>query len=328
MIRRLAIVLAGAAAVLLTSALVDVTFAQGTWPSKPIQLVVPWPAGGGTDIIARTIANKLQARLGTPVIVDNRAGASGLIGTQYAAKAEPDGYTIVLGVTNTHAINPTYFKKLPYDPVKDFQPISMLAVGPHVLVVNAKLPVKTLPELVAMVKAQPGKLSFASYGNGSTAHLLGEQMKQTDHLDMTHVPYRGIPPALQDLIGGQVTMLFSTTAAALPHIKSGNLRALAITSEKRLELLPDVPTMIELNRPDATLNHWYGLLAPAGTPRAVVDRLSKETRAALQGNDVKDTFTQAGVTPWPMSPEEFAAFIRSEIAKWGKLVKASGIQGD
>jgi tripartite-type tricarboxylate transporter receptor subunit TctC len=302
--------------------------AQPAWPHKPVQLIVPWPAGGGTDIIARTVTQRLQARIGQPIVVDNRAGASGIIGTQAAANAVPDGYTLVLGVTNTHAINGTYFRKLPYDILKDFQPVSMLAVGPHVLVINPALPARSFGGLVALLKSQPGKHAFASYGNGSTAHLLGEQLKRADDLDITHVPYRGIPPALQDVMGGQVSMIFSTTAAALPLIRSGKLRALAVTAEHRLEGLPDVPTMIELKRPEATLNHWYGLLVPAGVPRPIVDRLAAETRAVLQGSDVKEVFEKAGVTPWPLNPDQFSAFMKEEIGRWGALVKAAGIVGD
>ena len=283
--------------------------AQANWPQKPIQLIVPFPAGGGTDIIARSVANRLAPRLGQPIVIDNRPGASGVIGTQAVAKAPPDGYTLVLGVTNTHAVNPTFFKSLPYDAQKDFQPVSLLAVGPHVLVVNANTPAKTLPELVALIKSQPGKHTFASYGNGSTAHLLGEMMREADKLEYTHVPYKGIPPALQDLLGERVTLLYSTTAAALPHIKSGKLRALAITSEKRLDLLPDVPTMNELGRPDATLNHWYGVLAPAGTPMAIVDKLAREIAAVLQLPEIRETHEQAGVAPTSSTPEQFAAFI-------------------
>jgi tripartite-type tricarboxylate transporter receptor subunit TctC len=298
------------------------------WPARPLTVIVPWPAGGGTDIIARTVTQRLQMRLGQPVVIDNKAGASGIIGTQAAAKAAPDGYTLVLGVTNTHAINASYFKKLPYDPVKDFQPISLLAIGPHLLVVNAANPARTLQELVQAVKAQPGKFSFASYGNGSTAHLAGEALKSAAGLDMTHVPYKGIPPAIIDVVGGQVTMLFSTTAAALPQIKAGKLKALAVTSEKRLDVLPDVPTMQEAGFRDAVLLHWYGLLAPAGTPRPIVDRLARELAAILGSSEIRDTFAVHGVAPLADSPDQFAAFMRDEVARWGKLVAASGVTGD
>ena len=306
----------------------SVAGAQSVWPQRPVQIVVPFPAGGGTDIIARTVAAKLQTKLGQSVVIDNRAGASGIIGTQAVAKAVPDGYTFVLGVTNTHAINPTFFKKLPYDAIKDFQPVSLFASGPHVLVINAATPVNSIGDLVALIKSQPARHSFASYGNGSTAHLLGVMFKDMDRLDIAHIPYKGIPPALQDLLGGQVTMLFSTTAAAIPHIKSGRLRALAITDEKRMDVLPDVPTMIELGRKEATLNHWYGLLAPIRTPRPIVDRMAREIAAVMQLADVKDTFTQAGVSPAANTPDQFAGFIRDEIERWGRLVKSAGISGD
>ncbi|MFN0162641.1 MAG: Bug family tripartite tricarboxylate transporter substrate binding protein [Burkholderiales bacterium] len=302
--------------------------AQAIWPQKPVQLIVPWPAGGGTDIIGRAVAQRLATRLGQSVVIENRAGASGNIGTQAAARAAPDGYTLVLGVTNTHAINSSYFRSLPYDPLKDFQAVTMLAIGPHVLVINANQPARNIAELVALLRAQPGKHAYASYGNGSTAHLLGEQLRQAEKLDLTHAPYRGIPPALQDLIGGQVSLLFSTTAAAIPQIRGGRLRALAITSEKRLDALPEVATMIELQRPDATLNHWYGLFAPAGTPRAIVDRLAQETEVVLQAADLREIFNQAGVAPVPMTPDATSAFVRSEVTRWGALVKAAGIVGE
>ena len=268
--------------------------AQATWPQKPIQLVVPFPAGGGTDIIARTVAQRLAPRLGQPIVIENRPGASGVIGTQLVQKAVPDGYTLVLGVTNTHAVNPTYFKSLPYDAQKDFQPVSLLAVGPHVLVVNANTPAKSLTELVALLKSQPGKHSFASYGNGSTAHLLGEMMRDADKLEYTHVPYKGIPPALQDLLGERVTLLYSTTAAALPHIRSGKLRALAVTSEKRLDLLPDVPTMSELGRPDATLNHWYGVRAGGNADNAGRETRARDRRGAEASRGEGDVRTGGG----------------------------------
>lgn len=299
-----------------------------TWPSRPITIVVPWPAGGGTDIIARSVAQRLQVRLGQTVVVDNKPGASGIIGTQAVAKAPADGYTYVLGVTNTHAINASYFKKLPYDPVKDFQPVTLLAVGPHLLLVNASNPARSVQELVQAAKAQPGKFTFASYGNGSTAHLAGEALKSAAGLDMTHVPYKGIPPAIIDLVGGQVTMLFSTTAAALPQIKAGKLKALAVTSDKRLEALPDVPTMQEAGFRDAVLTHWYGLLAPVGTPKPIVDRVAKEIAEILGSPEIRDAYAVHGVVPTPSTPDQYAAFIRDEIARWGRLVAAAGVVGD
>jgi tripartite-type tricarboxylate transporter receptor subunit TctC len=299
-----------------------------TWPTRPIQVIVPWPAGGGTDLIARAVMTRVQPRLGQPIVIENRPGASGIIGTKAAATAAADGYTFVVGVTNTHGINPSFFKKLPYDAMSDFQPVTLLAIGPHVLLVNAALPVKSVQELVELVRSEPGKHNFASYGNGSTAHLAGQSLKDATGVNIVHVPYKGIPPALTDLLGGQVTMLFSTTAAAMPHIKAGKLRALAVTDSRRLDALPDVPTMAELGFKDAVLTHWYGLLAPAGTPRAMVDRMAKEVAAVLALPELQETFAQYGVVPAPMSPETYAAFIREEIVRWGTLVRASGATGD
>ena len=301
--------------------------AQG-YPSKAVQVVVPFPAGGGTDILARAVAQRLAPRLGQPMVIDNRPGASGIIGTQLVAKAVPDGHTLVLGVTNTHAINPAFFKKLPYDPQKDFAPVGLIALGPHLLVVNTANPARTVAELVRMVRAQPGKHSFASYGLGSTAHLAGEMLKDAARIDMTHVPYKGIPPALADVMGGQVTMLFTTTAAAIPLIRSGKLRALAVTSDRRLESLPEVPTMPEAGFPDAILSHWYGLYAPAATPQPVIERLSAELRAVLSAPELREAFAAHGVVPMPMSPMEFASFQRDEIQRWGKIVRASGATAD
>ena len=312
----------------LVPALIACASGAQTYPAKPIQLVVPFPAGGGTDILARTVAQRLAPRLGQAVVIDNRPGASGIIGAQLVAKAVPDGYTLVVGVTNTHAINTTFFKKLPYDAQKDFLPVGMVALGPHLLLVNSASPARTLAELVQLVKTQPGIHSFASYGLGSTAHLAGEMLKDRAGIDMTHVPYKGIPPALADLAGGQVTTLFSTTAAAIPLIRSGKLRALAVTSDRRMEGLPDVPTMEEAGMRDAVLSHWYGLFAPAGTPQAVVDRLSAELRGILFTPELRDTFAAHGVVPMPMTPGEFAAFQREEIQRWGRIVRASGATAD
>ncbi len=313
---------------ILVAALAAGAASAQTWPAKPIQVIVPWPTGGGTDLIARAVMTRVQPRLGQPIVIDNRPGASGIIGTKAAAMAAADGYTFVIGVTNTHGINPTFFKKLPYDAASDFQPVTLLAVGPHVLLVNSALQAKSVQELVELARAEPGKHNFASYGNGSTAHLAGQSLKDATGIDIVHVPYKGIPPALTDLLGGQVTLLFSTTAAAMPHIKSGKLRALAVTDSRRLDVLPDVPTMAELGFKDAVLTHWYGLLAPAGTPRPVVDRMAKEVGAVLALPELRETFAQYGVVPAPMTPEQYATFIREEITRWGTLVRASGASGD
>ncbi|MSP97989.1 MAG: tripartite tricarboxylate transporter substrate binding protein [Betaproteobacteria bacterium] len=299
-----------------------------TWPSRPVQLVIPFPPGGGTDIIGRAIANKMQERIGRPVVVDNKPGVGGILGTQQVARAAADGHTVVIGITNTFAINTTFFKSMSYDPVRDFQPISLLAVGPHILVVHPETPARTYAEYVQYVKGNTGKLSYASYGNGSTSHLITEMLKQMHGLDLVHVPYKGIPPALADVMGNRVSMLVSSSAPAIPLVLGGRLRALAIHGDKRIDSLPDVPTMAELGYKDAGLQIWYGLFAPAGTPRAVVDRLNAEVRAAMATREVQDSFAKGGVFPAGMGVDEFTAFVRAETERWGKLVELAGMKGE
>jgi tripartite-type tricarboxylate transporter receptor subunit TctC len=301
--------------------------AQG-WPSRPVQLVIPFPPGGGTDIIGRAIANKMQERIGRPVVVDNKPGAGGMVGTQQVAKAAADGHTVVIGITNTFAINPTFFKSMSYDPVKDFQPVSLLAVGPHILVIHPDTPAKTFPEYIEYVRRNRGKLSYASYGNGSTSHLITEMLKQVHGLDLVHVPYKGIPPALADVMGNRVSMLVSSSAPAIPLVLGGRLRAIAIHGDKRIDSLPDVPTMAELGYKDAGLQIWYGLFAPAGTPRPVVDRLNAEVRAAMATAEVQNQFAKGGVFPAGMGVDEFIAFVKAETERWGKLVEIAGMKGE
>ncbi len=302
--------------------------AQETWPARPVTLVIPFPPGGGTDIIARTLAVRLQERLGRAFVIENRPGAGGLIGTQQVAKAAPDGYTYVIGITNTFAINPSFYKSLPYDPVKDFQPISLLAIGPHVLVIHPDTPARTIREYIDYGRTQKGKLSYASYGNGSTAHLITEMFKEQNGLDFVHVPYKGIPPALADLMAGRVTLLVSSTAPAVPLIQAGRLRALAIYGDRRLESLPEVPTMQELGFKDTNLQIWYGLFAPAGTPMPIAVRLNGELRAILGSREVQDIFVKAGIFAAPTGIEEYAGFVRAETDRWGRLVKISGAQAE
>lgn len=299
-----------------------------TWPTKPVTLVVPWPAGGGTDVIARTVATKLQERLGQPFVFENRPGASGIIGTESVARAPADGHTFVLGVTNTHAINATFFKQLRYDIKRDFEPIALLATGPHVVLVNSATPVKNLAEFVAYARQSKVPLSYASYGNGSTAHLIAALFRARNKLDMVHVPYKGIPPAIADLLGSQVSMLVSTTGAALPQIKAGRLRAIAVIEPQRMSQLPDVPTMSEQGYPDADYTHWYGIFAPAKTPGAIVDRLASEIQAVLTNPQVQKAFADAGVNANFKNPEAFRQYVGVEIERWGKLVELSGVRGD
>jgi tripartite-type tricarboxylate transporter receptor subunit TctC len=299
-----------------------------SWPSKPVTLVVPWPAGGGTDVIARTVANKLQERLGQPFVIDNRPGASGIIGTEAVARAPADGYTFVLGVTNTHAINATFFKQLRYDPKRDFEPVALLATGPHVLLVNSATPAKNLAEYVAYASQSKAPLGYASYGNGSTAHLIAELFRARNKLDMVHVPYKGIPPAITDLLGNQVSMLVSTTGAALPQIRAGKLRAIAVIDTQRMPQLPDVPTMLEQGYRNADYTHWYGIFAPAKTPSAIVGRMASEIQAVLGMPQVEKAFAEAGVNANFKNPEVFRQFVSAEIDRWGKLVELSGVRGD
>ncbi|MSQ54759.1 MAG: tripartite tricarboxylate transporter substrate binding protein [Betaproteobacteria bacterium] len=302
--------------------------AAQTWPSRPVQLVIPFPPGGGTDIIGRAIAAKMQERIGRSVVVDNRPGAGGMIGTQQVARAAPDGHAVVIGITNTFAINPTFFKAMSYDPVKDFEPISLLAVGPHILVIHPDTPAKTFAEYVDYVRKNRGKLSYASYGNGSTSHLITEMLKQTHGLDLVHVPYKGIPPALADVMGNRVSMLVSSSAPAIPLVLGGRLRAIAIHGDKRIDSLPEVPTMAELGYKDAGLQIWYGLFAPAGTPRPVVERLNAEVRAAMATKEVQEQFAKGGVYPAGMGVDEFTAFVKAETERWGRLVELAGMKGE
>lgn len=299
-----------------------------SWPSKPVTLVVPWPPGGGTDVIARTVATKLQERLGQPIVIDNRPGASGIIGTEFVARAPADGHTLVLGVTNTHAINATFFKQLRYDPKRDFEPVALLATGPHVVLINSATPARNLAEFVAYARQSNNPLSYASYGNGSTAHLIAALFRARNKLDMVHVPYKGIPPAITDLLGNQVSMLVSTTGAALPHIRAGKLRAIAVIDTQRMSQLPDVPTMSEQGYPDADYTHWYGIFAPAKTPSAIVGRLASEIQSVLTTPQVQKAFAEAGVNANFKNPEAFRQFVGMEIERWGKLVELSGVRGN
>lgn len=317
---KLLAVLAGAAPIM--------AHANDPWPSRRMTLVVPWPAGGGTDAIARVVTAKLQERLGQPFVIVNRPGASGIIGTEAVAKAPADGYTFVLGVTNSHAINATFFRKLSYDPVRDFDPVALLATAPHVVLVNRDTPVKSLAEFVQYARRSHPSLSYASYGLGSTSYLISEYFRKKNGLELLHIPYKGIPPALTALIGKQVSMLISTTGAALPQIEAGRLRPLAVTSAHRLPQLPDVPTMLELGYKNAVYSNWYGVFAPAGTDAAIVKKLAEQIRVVLQLPDVQKAFFSQGVDATYMGPGDFGRFVRSEKESWGKLVKLSGATGD
>src|SRR5437764_952865 len=265
-----------------------------TWPVKPIKWVVPFAAGGTTDILARTVGDKLSVALGQPVVVDNRPGAGGAVGADYTAKSPPDGYTIMGGTISTHAINASLYKSLPYDPIKDFVPITMIVRLPNLLVVNPEIPAKNVGELIALLKANPGKYSFASSGNGTSQHLSGELFKTMAGIDMQHVPYKGSPPALQDVVGGQVSMTFDNITTAWPLAKAGKLRALAVTTATRSAVAPDVPTLAESGLPGFEIGSWQGVFAPAGVPPEIVKRLNTEIVKILNQPEVKEKLTAMG----------------------------------
>jgi len=298
--------------------------AAQTWPSQPIRLIAPFPPGGSVDITARLIAEPLAGQLGVRIVIDNRSGASGNIGMEAAARAAPDGYTIVLN-TIPLVTNQSLFEKLTWDPIKDFAPIGMVATSPHVLVVPAKMPVNKVDDLVRLARASPGKLSYASAGVGTTFHFCGEMFKDSTGTFILHVPYRGGGPALLDTLAGQVDMSFPTLSAALPHVKAGTLRALAVTDTTRSSLLPDVPTLREAGLKDFQFTQWLALLAPAGTPPAVVSRLNAALKNALNTQEVRDKFHAQAFEAFITTPEEAGKFIASEVQRFSKLIKARGI---
>ena len=302
--------------------------AQG-YPSKPIRLVVPYPAGGPLDIMARAIGQKLTEAWSQPVIVDNRAGAGGNIGADLVAKAAPDGYTLLMGAVATQAINPALYSKIPYDAAKDFAPVALVAQVPNILVVNPAVPVNSVRELIELARAKPGTLNFASGSTGSTGHLAGELFKTMAGVDMVHIPYKGAAPATTDLLAGQVQLMFDNLANALPNVKAGKLRALAVTTLARSPAVPDLPTIAESGLPGFDLTTWFGLLVPAGTPPEIVAKLSAEVVRALNSNDMRERLQRMGAEPPANNtPEHFAAFIRSEAAKYAKVVKSSGAKVD
>ena len=311
------------------SAIVPPAAAQApAYPTKPIRIVVPFPPGGATDILAREVAQKLNEAWGQQVIVDNRPGAGGNIGSELVAKAAPDGYTLEMGTVGTHAINASLYAKMPYDNVKDFVPIILVAGVPNVLEVNPSLPVNSVAELIAYAKANPGKLNFASSGNGTSIHLSGELFKAMAGVEMTHVPYKGSAPALQDLIAGQVQLMFDNLPPSLPQIKAGKLRALAVTSSVRAPALPDVPTVAEAGLPGFEASSWFGLLAPAGTSPAIVAKINAEVAKWLATPEAKENLSKQGANAAGGTPEDFASHIAAETAKWAKVVKESGAKID
>lgn len=300
----------------------------GTYPSKPLHFVTPYSAGGPTDILSRAYAMALSELLRQPVVVDNKPGAGGNLGVDFISKAQADGYTIGLGTNGPLAINIALFGKLPYDPQKDIMPIARFAFVPNVLLVAPSLGVRDMDALVRLIKANPGTFSFASGGNGTSQHLAGEMLKMMGGLDIIHVPYKGESPALTEVIGGQVSLVFSSLAASLPHIRSGRLIPLAVTSARRIPALPNIPTVAEKGFPGYEATAWYGIIAPAKTPRAIVGLLHEASLKAFASAEVQEKLAAIGATVAPTKPDEFAAFIRTETARWAPVVKASGARVD
>jgi tripartite-type tricarboxylate transporter receptor subunit TctC len=314
------------AAVLLAAAALHTGIAAAqTYPAKPIRLMVPFPPGGSTDIVARIVAQKLSAQLGQPVVVENRGGAGGTIGTAVVAKAAPDGYALLVGTTSTHVVAPSVYAKLEYDPVKDFAPVGLMAVTPYLLVVNPAVQAKSVKELVDLMRAQPGRLNYASAGIGSTTHLAMEMLKSASGTFALHIPYSGNGPAGAAVIAGQVEILFGSLPAVLPHAKSGRVRALAVGTLKRSPSLPEVPTVAESGYPGFDASLWLAIMAPAGTPAAVIERLNKEVVAAVSAPDTRELLDKNGAEVLTSTPAELAAMIREGVAKYAKIVKMAGV---
>lgn len=301
-------------------------FAQ-SYPTRPIKFVVGFGAGGATDVIGRLMAKKIGDALGQPIIIENKAGASSNIGAEMVFRAAPDGYTFYVCAI-TSAINVSLFPKLPFDFAKDFEPVALFANVPNILVVHPSVAAKSVKELIALAQAQPGKLSYASSGSGTSIHLSGELFKMLAKVDMVHIPYKGSAPAMIDMVGGQVQVMFDNMPSALPHVKAGKLRALAVTSAQRSPSAPDVPTMGEAGVPGFDVQSWFGLVAPKGTPKDIIARVNAEAVKALASADIKERFMDLGAVPGPMSPEGFGDYIRAEITRWSEVVKVSGAKAD
>ena len=315
------------AGVWLIAALPAIAADAQSYPSKPIRIIVPFPPGGISDVMSRVFGQKFTDAWNQPVIVENRAGAGGNIGTEIVAKSPPDGYTLVMGSIGTHAVNVSLFSKLPYDPVRDFAPIALVIEADGLLVLHPSVPVKTVRDLIALARARPGQLVYASAGNGTAAHLAGELFKSMAKIDLVHIPYKGNVPAITDLVGGQSSMLFATLPTVLPLAKAGKLHALAVTGAQRNPAVPDVPTMAD-TLPGFEVTNWIALFAPAGTPADIVAKLNAEIMRIMRLPDVQSRLANEGAKFTPNTPNEFAAFVKSEITKWGKVIKDSGARVD
>ncbi len=307
---------------------VTMAAAQDAFPTRPVSLVIPFPAGGSTDLVGRIVAEKMSSLLGQQIVVDNRGGAGGNVGSAAVAKAEPDGYTILMGTVATHAINPALYKKMPYDPVADFAPVSLLVVVPNVLVVNPDFPAQNVQELIALAKEKPGELSYASSGNGTPLHLSGELFKSMAGVDIVHVPYKGAGPALIDVMGGHVPIMFDNLPSSTEHIKAGKLRGLAVTTAERAPSMPDLPTIAESGLPGYETYTWNALFAPAGTPPEVIAKLNEAAVAAVKDPAVQAKLADVGASVVGSTPEELGEHVKAEMAKWAPVVKASGAQID
>ncbi len=310
----------------LTAASTLACAADTAYPSRPIRMVIPFAPGASNDITARLIAPKLSDALGQSVVVDNRGGAGGVLGADLVAKSQPDGYTLLMGSPGPLTVNPALLPNLPYQPKRDFVPVTLLAIVPSILEVNPALPVKSVQELIALARATPGKLNYASAGVGSVPHLAGELFKLLAKVEIVHVPYKGSSPAITDLMGGQVSMFFDNMASAVPYVKAGRLRALAITSPKRSAVMPDLPTMIEGGVPGYEAYSWNGVVAPAGTPTTAVKRLAAEIAAVLASPEIREKMKGLGAEVVASSPAEFASFMEKESAKWGRVVREANIK--
>lgn len=295
------------------------------YPTRPIHLIVPFAAGGGADAVARVIAQRISGPLGQQVVVENRGGAAAIVGTEFVAKAKPDGYTLLLGQSGPISINPGVYKTLPYDAMSSFSPITLTTSYPYILVVSSKLPVKSVHDLVALAKSKPGALAYGSAGNGGANHLVTEMFNNLAGIQMVHVPYRGTAPAVMDVIGEQVTLVFSDPVSALPNVKAGTLRALAVTSKARSPVAPDVPTISESGFAAFDAIGWHGILAPVGTPAPIIKKLHSEIVKALQSPETRVLLATQALEPVGNTPEEFAAFIKDDIAKWSNVAKRAGV---
>lgn len=310
---------------LLAFALWPITATAQGYPTKSIRFIVPFPPGGGNDTIARLIGQKLTAATGQQVLVDNRPGAGGAIGAEAAAKSPADGYTMFLAGVATHGINPNLRRKIPYDPLKDFDAVSLIASAPLLVVVHPSLPIKSVKQLVALAKARPGQINYASNGAGGSSHLAVELFNMMSGTKMTHIPYKGLAPALTDLLSGEVQVMFSSAVAMLPQVKAGKLRAIAMTGARRSPAIPDIPTVAEAGVPGYETGSWYGVVVPAGTPRVAIDRLSREIIAIVRAPEITSRLNDEAVIPVGSTPAEFSAHIKNELARWAKTIKQAGL---